>query len=160
VEPGEEARALMAQLGGSEAGDKSAPEPPAASAEPFRVLVVEDDERIARLILRSLRQAGFEGYYASDGQSGLALLAKVRPHLVLLDLAMPRMNGLEACEKIRQSSEVPIIIATAQQENEAQLRSFALGADDYILKPFQPSLLIARVQANLRRVYQYKSRAV
>jgi DNA-binding response OmpR family regulator len=121
----------------------------------YRVLVIEDDPHIARLILVNLNRAGLEGRCALEGAAGLEAFRDHPPHLVLLDLMMPVMDGFQVCEKIRAKSSVPIIIMTARLEPIHQMRGFRLGADDYVLKPFDPQLLVARVIAHLRRVYRY-----
>ena len=130
-------------------------EPTSNNASNYRILVVEDDEHIARLILTSLSRLGLECRWAPDGVAGLEAFEECQPHLVLLDLMMPRMSGHEVCAKIRETSTVPIIIMTALDQEEEQLQGFKMGADDYIPKPFNPKLLIARVVAQLRRAYRY-----
>ena len=121
----------------------------------FRVLVVEDDSHIARLILANLTKAGLECRYAPDGVAGFKAFEEANPHLVLTDIMMPGMDGRQLCTKIRESSTIPIIMMTAADSEEAEMAGFKVGADDYVPKPFNPKLLIARVIANLRRVYRY-----
>lgn len=121
----------------------------------FRILVVEDDPSIARLLLTTLTRAGFECRYAPDGQEGWTAFRTTEPHLVLTDIMMPGMNGQELCVKIRESSTVPIIMMTAADTEEAQLQGFKGGADDYVAKPFNPKMMTARIIAHLRRVYRY-----
>lgn len=129
------------------------PAPPESGK--FRVLVVEDDPGIARLILATLTRSGFDCRYAPDGHEGWTAFRESDPHLVLTDIMMPRMSGHELCQKIRESSTVPIIMMTAADSEEAQLQGFKGGADDYVPKPFNPKLMTARVIAHLRRVYRY-----
>jgi DNA-binding response OmpR family regulator len=117
--------------------------------------VIEDDPHIARLILVNLTRAGLESRLALNGAAGLESFHAHPPHLVLLDLMMPIMDGFQVCEKVREQSQVPIVIMTARLEPIHQMRGFRLGADDYVLKPFDPQLLVARVIAHLRRVYRY-----
>lgn len=134
-------------------------EPAANSARKYRILVVEDDASIAKLIVASLSTLGLECHWASDGEAGIALFEQVQPHLVLLDLMMPRLSGREVCAKIRETSTVPIIIMTALDREEEQLQGFKMGADDFVAKPFNPKLLIARVVAQLRRAYRYDAQS-
>ncbi len=122
----------------------------------YKVLVVEDDPHIGRLLLVNLNRAGLEARLALDGAAGLESFHEHPPHLVLLDLMMPVMDGFQVCEKIRAQSPMPIIIMTARLEPVHRMRGFRLGADDYVLKPFDPQLLVARVIAHLRRVYRYE----
>jgi DNA-binding response OmpR family regulator len=121
----------------------------------FRILVVEDDTNIARLILLNLAKANMECMHAPDGLAGLARFKESEPHLVITDIMMPNMNGMELCAKIREISSVPILMMTAADTEEHEMQGFKSGADDYVPKPFNPKLLVARVLANLRRVYRY-----
>jgi DNA-binding response OmpR family regulator len=121
----------------------------------FRILVVEDDAHIARLILLNLAKANMECLHAPDGAAGLARFKEANPHLVITDIMMPNLNGMEMTAKIREISPVPIIMMTAADSEEREMQGFKSGADDYVPKPFNPKLLMARVLANLRRVYRY-----
>ena len=123
--------------------------------EKFRILVIEDDPEVARLILLNLARAGLDCRYAGDGPTGLLAFKEADPHLILLDLMLPGFDGRALCMQIREKSTVPIIIMTALSGEEPQLQCFRLGADDYVTKPFNPKLLVARVVAHLRRVYAY-----
>jgi len=129
------------------------PAPPESGK--FRILVVEDDPGIARLVLATLTRSGFECRYAPDGLEGWTAFRQSDPHLVLTDIMMPGMSGHELCVKIRETSTIPIIMMTAADSEEAQLQGFKGGADDYVAKPFNPKIMTARVIANLRRVYRY-----
>jgi DNA-binding response OmpR family regulator len=131
----------------------SLPNPPESGK--FRVLVVEDDPNISRLILSTLTRAGFDCRYAPDGVEGWQAFKESDPHLVLTDIMMPGLNGQQLCQKIRETSTVPIIMMTAADSEEAQLLGFKGGADDYVAKPFNPKMMTARVIAHLRRVYRY-----
>jgi DNA-binding response OmpR family regulator len=131
----------------------SLPAPPATGK--FRILVVEDDQNIARLILTTLTRAGFECRYAPDGNEGLTAFRSGDPHLVLTDIMMPGMNGQELVVKIRETSTIPIIMMTAADSEAAQIEGFKGGADDYVPKPFNPKMMTARIIAHLRRVYRY-----
>ena len=129
--------------------------PTSASGEKFRVLVVEDDPNIARLVLVTLSKMGFECRHAADGVAGMEAFKEAPPHLVLLDLGLPGMDGRQVCTEIRKMSTVPVVIMTANDSEAMEVQSFKLGADDYVPKPFNPKLLVARVVANLRRAYRY-----
>ena len=123
--------------------------------EKFRILVIEDDSEVARLMLLNLARAGLDCRYAGDGPTGLGAFKEADPHLILLDLMLPGFDGRALCMQIREKSTVPIVIMTALSGEEPQLQCFRLGADDYVTKPFNPKLLVARVVAHLRRVYAY-----
>lgn len=130
--------------------------PPTGEVRPkYRVLVIEDDLAVSRLIEVNLLKAGLESHAATDGILGLQEFQDKEPHLVLLDLMLPGMNGFEVCQSIRKKSRVPVIMMTARVETTHQMRGFRLGADDYVLKPFDPQILVARVIAHLRRTYRY-----
>ena len=115
------------------------------------VLVVEDDPAVARLIRLYLVQAGYEVMVADDGTAGLRLALEHSPSLVVLDLNLPGMDGIEVCKSLRSESDVSIIMVTARVEEQDRLRGLNLGADDYVTKPFSPRELVARVNAVLRR---------
>ncbi len=115
------------------------------------VLVVEDDPAVARLVRLYLAQAGYEVLVADDGAEGLRLALERRPSLVVLDLNLPGMDGIEVCKNLRANSDVSIIMVTARVEEEDRLRGLNIGADDYVTKPFSPRELVARVNAVLRR---------
>jgi DNA-binding response OmpR family regulator len=134
--------------------DFKLPEPPGKDGK-FRILVVEDDSHIARLILANLARGGFETRHAPDGNIGWEAFCEWNPHLLLLDRMMPGMNGGELCAKIREKSTVPIIMLTALSGEDQQVEGIKLGADDYVPKPFNPRLLMARTVSWLRRVYRY-----
>ena len=115
------------------------------------VLVVEDEVKIARLVRDYLRQAGFGVLEATDGVAALTLARAERPDMIVLDLGLPGMDGLDVLRLLRTSSSVPIIIVTARSEETDRIVGLELGADDYITKPFSPKELIARIRAVLRR---------
>lgn len=125
----------------------------------YRVLIIDDDLPIARLISANLQKAGLGFECVTDGAAGLRAFQENAPHLVLLDLMLPGMNGFQICSEIRKTSSAPVIMMTARVETTHQMRGFRLGADDYVLKPFDPQLLVARVIAHLRRVYRYQQSA-
>lgn len=115
------------------------------------VLIIEDDRNTAALVALYLERDGFKPLTAEDGESGLALARKHQPVLVILDLMLPRMDGWEVCRRLRQRSEVPVIMLTARGEEIDRVAGLTLGADDYVVKPFSPRELVARVKAVLRR---------
>ncbi|MBI3890663.1 MAG: response regulator transcription factor [Candidatus Wallbacteria bacterium] len=116
-----------------------------------RILVVEDDRRIASALLSSLDRDGYTCVHAPDGPSGLKSLADHEPDLVLLDLMLPGLDGISVCKRIRERSQVPILILTARDEEPDKLLGLETGADDYVTKPFSLPELKARIRALLRR---------
>jgi len=115
------------------------------------ILIIEDERAIARLLQLYLEQAGYRTLTASDGITGLELHARERPHLVLLDLMLPGLDGLEVCKRIRSWANTPLVMVTARQAEEDRIFGLELGADDYITKPFSPREVVSRVRAVLRR---------
>ncbi len=115
------------------------------------VLVVEDEMKIARLVRDYLHQAGFAVIEASDGSTALSLARAERPDMIVLDLGLPGMDGLDVTRQLRASSSVPIIMLTARSEETDRIVGLELGADDYVTKPFSPKELVARIRAVLRR---------
>ncbi len=116
-----------------------------------KILVVEDDKKTASLIRLYLEREGFQTVIAYDGQQALELAEQHRPIFVILDLMLPVLDGWEVCRRIRQSSDVPILMLTARGEEVDRVSGLTLGADDYVVKPFSPRELVARVKAILRR---------
>ena len=115
------------------------------------ILIVEDDRATAELVRLYLIREGYRAIVAADGAEGLRLALEHDPALIVLDLMLPRMDGLELCRTLRADSNVPIIMVTARVEEEDRLTGLDLGADDYVTKPFSPRELVARVRAVLRR---------
>lgn len=115
------------------------------------ILVVDDDGRAVELLAFALEREGFQVVAARDGVEAVRLLKKHKPQLVLLELIIPRMNGWETCRRIRECSDVPIIILTTLGAEQAKVRGLDLGADDYVTKPFSLAELTARIRAALRR---------
>jgi len=115
------------------------------------VLVVDDERQIAAIARDYLTRAGFSVSVASDGQTGLEMARQKRPDLVVLDLGLPKLDGLEVARALRRDSDVPIIMLTARVDEQDRLRGFEIGADDYMTKPFSPRELVARVSSVLRR---------
>ena len=116
-----------------------------------RVLVVEDDDAIAQVLQRSLRMEGYEVRIAGDGVSALEEAHAFLPDLVILDLGLPRLDGLEVAKTIRRTDDVPILVLTARDAVEARVEGLDAGADDYLVKPFERQELLARMRALLRR---------
>lgn len=115
------------------------------------VLIIEDDHNTASLVALYLEREGFRPIKADNGETGLALAERHRPVMIILDLMLPRMDGWEVCRQLRRKSDVPIIMLTARGEEIDRVSGLTLGADDYLVKPFSPRELIARVKAILRR---------
>ena len=118
------------------------------------ILVVDDEQEIADLVEIYLVSDGYKVFKASNAQDGLAILDKEDIHLVLLDIMMPGMNGLEMCKKIRETNNIPIIMLSAKSTDLDKILGLGTGADDYVVKPFNPLELTARVKSQLRRYTQ------
>jgi len=116
-----------------------------------RVLVVEDDAEIADVLRRSLRQEGYEVKTSADGVEALDVATGFVPDLVVLDLGLPRLDGVEVCKRLRAEGDVPILMLTARAETEDRVSGLDSGADDYLVKPFERQELLARIRALLRR---------
>ncbi len=116
------------------------------------ICVIEDEEVIASAVAARLRAEGFSVEVANDGHAGVALCERVRPDLVVLDLMLPGIDGLEVCRRVQRDRQVPVLMLTARAEESDLLVGLAVGADDYVTKPFSPRELVARVRALLRRV--------
>ena len=116
------------------------------------ICVIEDEEVIAAAVAARLRAEGFSVEVAHDGPDGVALCDRVRPDLVVLDLMLPGLDGLEVCRRVQRDRPVPVLMLTARAEEADLLVGLAVGADDYVTKPFSPRELVARVRALLRRV--------
>lgn len=121
-----------------------------------RILVIEDEQSISDIIKFNLKKEGYEVETAYDGKDGLekALSRETAPDLILLDIMLPLMDGFEVCKKVREKSNVPILMLTAKEEEVDKVLGLELGADDYITKPFGMRELIARIRANIRRTDQ------
>ena len=118
----------------------------------LKVLVVDDESRMRKLVRDFLVKSNFDVLQAGDGEEALDIFYKDKAiALLILDVMMPRMDGWQVCREVRQSSKVPIIMLTARSEERDELQGFALGVDEYISKPFSPKILVARVNAILRR---------
>ncbi|MCL4393635.1 MAG: response regulator transcription factor, partial [Chloroflexi bacterium] len=117
-----------------------------------KILVVDDEKKIVKVVRGYLEQAGFDVVTASNGQQALTVFRHEKPSFVLLDLGLPEIDGLDVARTLRKESSVPIIMVTARIEETDRLIGLELGADDYILKPFSPREVVARVRAVLRRL--------
>ncbi len=114
-------------------------------------MIVEDDKKTASLVALYLEREGFETVIAHDGRQALELAGRHKPIFVILDLMLPLLDGWEVCRQLRQSSDVPILILSAREEEVDRVSGLTLGADDYVVKPFSPREVVARVKAILRR---------
>ncbi|MEC1373843.1 response regulator transcription factor [Heyndrickxia oleronia] len=116
-----------------------------------KLLIVDDDSYIRELVLLFLKKEGFELYEASDGRHALNIMEKMKMDLAIIDIMMPNMDGWQLCQEIREYSDIPILMLTAKGETTQKVKGFELGADDYLVKPFEPIELVARVKALLKR---------
>ncbi|MFA5309026.1 MAG: response regulator transcription factor [Dehalococcoidales bacterium] len=116
-----------------------------------KILIIDDDAEYAKLAQTWLQKAGYEVLVSVDGAEGMRRVFSTRPNLVLLDAMMPKMDGWEVCRRIREMSDIPVLMVTVRADKNDRIKGFGLGADDYIPKPVEFSELIARVQAVLRR---------
>ncbi len=116
------------------------------------VLIVEDEKRIAHWVRSYFEKAGFTAVVTDNGRSALHLARQQKPSLIILDIMLPGMNGMDVCKEIRKESAVPIIMLTAKGQEIDRILGLELGADDYVVKPFSPNELVARARAVLRRV--------
>src|SRR5437870_2746897 len=119
--------------------------------EQGRILVVDDEPQITRVLRRSLATRGYEVQVASGGEEAVVTFNNWTPNLVITDLSMPKMGGLELCRRLRAISRVPIIVLSVKGEERTKVEALDAGADDYVTKPFGMAELVARVRATLRR---------
>lgn len=117
-----------------------------------KILVIEDERDLVKLLKYNLDREGYRVFTASDGESGLAVVKKENPDLILLNVMLPKMDGFEFCRLLRQDSKIPIIMLTAKSEEVDRVLGLEMGADDYVIKPFGVREVLARVKAILRRV--------
>jgi DNA-binding response OmpR family regulator len=117
-----------------------------------KILIVDDDPDLLAVTGFALQQAGFLVVKASDGVAALDAFNREQPDLAVLDINMPKMNGFELAQKLRERTQIPLLMLTVRSEEEDVVRALAIGADDYLSKPFSPRILLARVKALLRRV--------
>ena len=116
-----------------------------------KILIVDDDSHIRELIRVFLSNDGFDVEEAADGVEALAKLKNIKTDLIILDIMMPNLDGWELCRRLRQSSDMPVLMLTAKAETSQKIKGFQLGTDDYLVKPFEPLELVARVKALLKR---------
>ena len=126
----------------------------------FRVLLVDDEERILNFLRSKLKACGYEVMTARDGVEALEQVQAQQPDLVVLDLIMPKMNGLEALKELRSFSAIPVIILSARGADIDKIKGLSLGADDYLAKPFNPDELVARIEAVRRRLEPAERRRI
>ncbi|PUA41033.1 DNA-binding response regulator [Paenibacillus elgii] len=124
-----------------------------------RILIVEDEKEIAELLKDYLVEEHFEAIIASDGREAIHLYREYRPQLMILDIMLPKLDGMEVCRTIRSESSIPIIMLSAKKSDVDKIIGLGIGADDYVVKPFSPGEIIARVKAQLRRANQLSSPA-
>ena len=116
-----------------------------------KIVVIDDEESVREVVRAYLEKDGFRVFTAADGREGLALAEKHQPDLIVLDLMLPDVSGEEICEEVRSRSDVPIVMLTAKASEDERIAGLVAGADDYLVKPFSPRELVARVRAVLRR---------
>lgn len=116
-----------------------------------KILVIDDDPSFTQIVQLGLTDAGYRVIVARDGQEGIRLFFECQPDLIILDITMPRLNGYQVCQRVRDIADTPIIMLTALGKEEDIIRGLELGADDYLTKPFRTGELVARVHATLRR---------
>jgi two-component system KDP operon response regulator KdpE len=120
-------------------------------ADKQRILIVDDERQITRVLSRGLTTNGYDVHVAADGEAALQTFSDWHPELIVTDLSMPNMNGLDLCRRLRAFSDVPIIVLSVKGEERAKVEALDAGADDYVTKPFGIEELLARIRANLRR---------
>jgi two-component system, OmpR family, KDP operon response regulator KdpE len=130
------------------------------SSTRLRVLVCDDEQQILRALRVILRDAGFEALPSSTAEEALDVAAVQRPDAAIIDLVLPDLDGIELCRRLREWSDMPLIVLSAVGDEDAKVRALAAGADDYVTKPFGPRELVARLQANLRRTEPEPEEAV
>lgn len=125
-----------------------------------KILIVEDDKNILELERDYLEANGFSTQAASDGRTGLEMALNNSYSLIILDVMLPNMNGFDVCKRIREEKDIPILLVTAKRDDPDKINGFGFGADDYIVKPFSPSELVARVKAHILRYKRLTSKPV
>ncbi|WEK55617.1 MAG: response regulator transcription factor [Candidatus Cohnella colombiensis] len=125
-----------------------------------RILIVDDDREIANLIAIYLKNEGFETVLAHDGVEALDVLGREEPDLLVLDVMMPKLDGMEVCRQVRETRSIPILMVSAKAEDMDKILGLMTGADDYLVKPFNPLELVVRIKTLIRRAYQYAPAAV
>lgn len=125
-----------------------------------RILIVDDEADLARIEEKYLSKEGFQVSIANDGREALTIFKSFKPHLVILDIMLPEIDGMEVCRIIRNESKVPVIMLSAKDGDMDKVLSLGLGADDYMTKPFSPLELVARVKAHIRRYQDFNTEAL
>jgi two-component system KDP operon response regulator KdpE len=120
-------------------------------SEPFHILLVDDEPQITRVLRTTLSAEGYEIRVANDGEMALELMKNWQPHIIVTDLVMPNLDGVELCRRVRTFSEVPIIVLSVREQERQKVEALDAGADDFVTKPFSTSELMARIRAQLRR---------
>ena len=123
-----------------------------------RVLIVDDEVHVQRLLRMYLERAGYTALLCGDGESAMRMVRESKPDLIILDLMLPGVDGLEICRRLRQEGDIPVIMVTARTTEQDRLRGLRDGADDYVTKPFSPAEVVLRVEAVLRRVAPKEAR--
>jgi two-component system, OmpR family, alkaline phosphatase synthesis response regulator PhoP len=124
----------------------------------FHILIVDDEADIREILSYNLKKEGFNVSTASDGRMAIKMAAEIKPHIIILDIMMPEMDGIETCEKIRDNPTLKntlITFLTARAEDYSQIAGFGAGGDDYITKPIKPKVLVSRIKALLKRYYSF-----
>jgi len=124
----------------------------------MNILIVEDEQDIRELLEIHLSKQGYKIFTAADGVQALNIFEEKDIDIALLDVMIPKINGFNVLKKIRETSEIPVIFITAREEESDKILGLGLGADDYVIKPFSPIEIIARVKAQLRRYYKYSNK--
>jgi DNA-binding response OmpR family regulator len=131
-----------------------------AGGSMYRILVVEDETEISSIVMKYIKKSGYECRLAENGFEALQLFSEDHFHLVLLDVMMPGIDGFEVLQRIREISDIPIIMLTAKQEEVDRIKGFDQGADDYVVKPFSPRELMGRINVFLKRIYNASDEVV
>ncbi|MEJ5203003.1 MAG: response regulator transcription factor, partial [Anaerolineales bacterium] len=122
-----------------------------------RILIIEDDEAIVKVLRRALMMENYQVDVAYDGESGLTIVRERQPDLIILDLMLPGMDGIEVCQRLRATGNIPILVLTARDALQDRIEGLDAGADDYMVKPFELGELLARLRALLRRTQQERA---
>lgn len=129
------------------------------NGDAMKVLIIDDDCKIVDILQAYLKKENYDVYTAEDGEQGLAMVASESPDIILLDVMMPKMDGWEVCREVRKISAIPIIMLTAKDEEKDRINGLDIGADDYVVKPFSPREVMARIRAIARRMHGMDSDA-
>jgi DNA-binding response OmpR family regulator len=119
-----------------------------------KVLIIDDNRQITSILEEYVKAEGYIAVVAADGVDGVRMFEAEKPDIILLDVMMPKMDGFEVCREIRKTSQVPVIMITARGEEFEKIMGLEIGADDYIVKPFSPGEVLARIKAILRRIHR------